>query len=157
MTTEPTAVIVAGIIGSDTAKFLKEFFRGAIFVSVDQIRADLDGSSLRRRTNSLAIWEEFRRQIVQALSKGRNVVIVPAFLRSQGRKALVEFCREAGAGEVDALRLMASRQDWLQAAGSGQVWTEEQPPETLLYMWRDLQKDPPSEREGFANIHQVSM
>lgn len=157
--TGPIAVIIVGVTGNGISSFVSAHFGDSVYVSFEDIRAELDRQSrgLRRQRGSfLSARKTFFDYIEVTLQSGRNVVVDPPVTRPAGRRELIAFCRKAGAREIVALWLKSSVDVWAQNIEQAYgAWEDRPSPKAIAYMWWETEKDPPSRDEGFSSVFEV--
>jgi predicted kinase len=146
-------VMGIGIPGSGKSTFLEKLAkqRNYFYLSVDAVRKELAGNEADQSVNTQA-WSIARGRLAQRLAHEESVVFDATFAKGEERREFIQYAREKGvtvlhgyyfdvpldiAKERNAQRKRAVRESALDR------------------LHTELQKDPPTEAEGFDTLFTV--
>lgn len=118
---------------------------GAVYVCVDDIRAELTGDEHCQHCNEQA-WRIAYDRVQSTLEAGRAVIFDATNADPVKRQQLINFCRQHGADKVYALWLQATLEQCLQR---NEMRKRVVPPTVVRRYYRMIQSAPPCIGDGF--------
>jgi len=93
-----------GLPGSGKTTILRPFARnnGHVYISSDEIRAELTGNAADQSKNK-EVWQKVYQRTEKALSEGRSLVIDAPFANQLQRRDYIKFAREHGADKIQGV------------------------------------------------------
>ncbi|HEY0010623.1 MAG TPA: ATP-binding protein [Candidatus Paceibacterota bacterium] len=144
-------IVGIGVPGSGKTTFLKRLAeeRRLTYINKDDIRAELLGD-VNDQSRNRDVWIESERRTNEALKANRDVVLDATYAERWKRVELIESLRAHGAHKVFAAYFdIPFEQASAQNEGREYVVGERD----MAWFREQLEKEPPSEEEGFDAVY----
>jgi len=147
-----------GIPGSGKTTLMKEIAgkNSLEYIGPDALREEIHGDEMDHADDK-AIWVELRSRVADALNRNQGVVVDASFHTAKRRAHFIEFARQSGAEQIEALffniplDVILSRNAARKDAG-GKLASEDY----IRRAYAELQDNLPMPEEGFDILVEVN-